>query len=415
VSGLCTRWRSASICAATCAVVLLTLARPTPAYALPDAIAGLVQLGSARVAARAFALAGDSVQAEHRYEVDGCTGFLAWSEGQGSDVDLVVYSPAGQALAEDRSALAYAYARLCAADGMRVQVAATTYTGQGQVHIVALAPAPESAALLFAGTVLAGLGPGASESERDVGELTPALGPDGKPLWGDISGIERLGYAPLSEAQWMAVTSAGAEGELTLTGGHCTRIEIQAPMQRGLVATVQLSSGELLHGQAPGRDRTAITACVVDTTRARVRVRPRVPRGVVGLRGFMHSLPVAPPPQHTRHAALAAQLELTFVAQSHGFTARHVEDVWLEPGQVAVRPLPILPEGCAALMLMPEESQEIDARWVSSAGELLALHEGRSSWHALYHCGRPDAASVRLRGRARAGRISVWVATPEGP
>jgi hypothetical protein len=382
---------------------------------MPAAVELLVREGRANIAARAFALAGDSVQAEYRYATSGCTGFLAWSDGNQTDVDLTVYSPAGQSLADDRSSLAYGYARLCAAEGMRVQVAATTFTGQGEVHIVALAEAPESAAEMFADTALAGIAPVASESERDVGELVPALGPDGKPVWGDTSGNARLGYVPAAEAQWMAVTMAGAEGELSLAGGRCTRIEIQAPLQRGLVATVQLSSGELLHGQAPGRDRTAITACVAETTRARVRVRPRVPRGVVGVRGFTHLLPVVPPAQHTRHAALASLLELNFVAQAHGFTPRHVEDVWLEPGQVAVRPLPILAAGCAALMLVPDDMLEVDARWISSAGALLALHEGRAGWQALYHCGGADAATVRLRGRGRSGRVSVWVATPGGP
>jgi hypothetical protein len=380
---------------------------------MPPAVGALTERRGATELYAGFALEGDSASVEYTYTAPACRGFVAWSEGRGSDVDLSLLSAAGQLLADDHGAAGYGYVRLCGEAGLRVRLVAAAYSGQGELRVYALADAPEDVHALFAGTPLGVLSPGSAEGERDVGELSLS-GPEGAMAWGDDAVLRQLGYDPVGSPSWLPVGLTGAEHELALPAHRCTRIDIQAPFQRGLLATVQLSSGELLHGQAPGRDRVSIHACTSSDTRARVRVRPRVPRGVVGIRAYVHRLPVDPPDIHSRHGSMARALEIAFAASSHGLQARRVEDVWLEAGMTVTRPLPALGGACSAVMVLPDEGTEVDVRWVDREGRLIALNEGRAVWPVLYQCGSGAASSLRLRGRGRPGRAGVWVASEEG-
>lgn len=386
---------------------------PALSSAMPPAIAAIEARRAATALYTGFALEGDATAVEYRYTEPGCRGFVAWSEGRGSDVDLSLHSAAGQLLADDHGAAGYGYVRLCGDQGLRVRLVAAAYAGQGELHVLALADAPEDAHALFAGTPLGVLSPGSAEGERDVGELSLA-GPEGATAWGDDAVQRQLGYDPVAAPTWLPVGLTGAEHELELPARRCTRIDIQAPFQRGLLATVQLSSGELLHGQAPGKDRVSIHACTASDTRARVRVRPRVPRGLVGVRAYVHRLPVEPPAIHSQHGRLARGLEIAYAASAHGLSASRLEEVWLEPGMTVSRPLPELSPGCSAVMVLPDDGTEVDVRWVRDDGKLLALNEGRAVWPVLYQCAAAGPSSLRLRGRGRPGRVGVWVAREAG-
>ncbi|HEY6881093.1 MAG TPA: hypothetical protein VI299_23870, partial [Polyangiales bacterium] len=91
---------------------------------------------------RTFLVEGQSTALPVRLERAGCAGYLALGLGEVRDVDLALYTKAGQLVAEDVAIAPYAYARVCGEAGTELYASATLYAGRGQLSLLRVDDAP---------------------------------------------------------------------------------------------------------------------------------------------------------------------------------------------------------------------------------------------------------------------------------
>lgn len=365
------------------------------------------------VLGRDFVFEGQAAVHDLAFDGERCLGVFAWGGTGVRDVDLGLYSPSGQPLAEDRGASPFAYARLCGSAGLRVYVSAQAYAGRGELLLVRVDPAPRALGRLPAGLPLAVAAGGRAAGQRSVGGDDAELAFEA-PLLHEERALAQAGYVALGPPTLLEVRAGAAQGAVVLRGHACFRAVAFVPGGRGMMFEIE---GPLVRHEAKSidSDTVRLALCTLAEGPHTIVVRTRAMRSLALVRVFEQ--PLARLEDAARfgeeRALLAAEAAVT--ARERGFSLGHFGEVWLEGGAGVTWPVELEAGRCHMLAALPERGVEADVRLLDAAGVVLAHNEGRRGWPALFVCSdRAAKAKLLLRGRGSSGPVSLWVGRSEG-
>lgn len=376
------------------------------------AIAHLRARGASRIreVGRVFAFAGQSSAYVERLERAGCVAFFALGRGEVRDVDLGLYTEAGQLLVDDVASAPYAYARLCGAAGLTLHVSTSLYAGRGELVLLRVDDAPRELGRLPETVKLAvGVG-GSLEDLREVGVAADELTVESSLLQEERM-HRALGYVPTATPMALELRAGSAIGELTLAEGRCTRVSASVPHARGIAIEVEAPTAVRWSARSPGEDRVAIALCAPTTGSYAVRIQARPLRGIALVRAFERGdVPVARIRELGEASALAVA-EAESVAAVRGLALRQLGSAWVDGETQLAWPIALPAAGCYALAAISEiGSAALDIRLTTDNGVLLAHNEGRRGVPMVFFCAE-QARGVRLVLRARGPdlRAGIWL------
>lgn len=339
----------------------------------------------------------------------GCVAYLALGTGEVRDVDLSLYSRAGQLIAEDTGVAPYAYARVCGARGLSLYASATLYAGRGELVLLRVEHAPRELGRLPNGIPLAVSAGGRLEDLRAVGGEGSELSPEST-LLQEERAQAALGYVTAGPAYALELRAGNAHGQVSLRAGHCYRLTAVVPFSRGVAIELEGIEGARWFTRNVGEDRTSLAICAPLDGPYLVRVQARPLRGLALLRVFEHAAADAPLAREVGEATVLAIAEARHVALQRGLHLMQLGSAWIEGSAPLAWPLSIEKAGCYAFAAVSEVgSAAVDVRLTDASGKLLAHNEGRRGVPMVFAC-LPQPATVHLVLKARGPdlRVSVW-------
>jgi len=378
-----------------------------------DAVAQhLRQRGASEVTevARNFLFEGQSTAHAQRLEREGCVAYLAIGTGEVRDVDLALYTRAGQLVAEDVAIAPYAYARVCGAAGLDLYASATLYSGRGQLALLRIEHAPRELGRIPASVPLAVSAGGRLEDLRAVGSALDELSAESTLLQEERSQLA-LGYDTSGPAHALELRAGSARGALPLRGGRCYRVAAIVPSTRGVALEIEGPDGKRWSTRSTADDRVALALCPTSDGVYAARVQARPMRGTALVRAFEHRDVPASRVREVGEASALAIAEAAFVARARGLSLVQLGSAWVESSAPLVWPLTLDAPGCYALAVVSEVgSAAVDVRLTDADGVLIAHNEGRRGVPMVFACAR-QAGPVRLLLKARGPdlQVSVWL------
>lgn len=394
----------------------LLVAWPAPGVAAEGVNASIVQHLQARGAtevsevARHFLFEGQSTSHAQRLREDGCVAYLALGLGAVRDVDLGLYTRAGQLIAQDVAIAPYAYARVCGAAGLDIYASATLYAGRGQLQLLRIEQAPRELGRLPDSLPLAVSAGGRLEELRSVGSAIDDLSSEGALAYEERSHAV-LGYVPAGAPQVLELRAGNARGQLLLLAGRCYRVALHVPMSRGVALELEGPGGQRWTARSSGENRTSAAVCAPEDGVYAVRAQARPLRGVALLRAFEHPAADLARARQLGDASALAVAEAEYVAAARGLELAPLGHAWVEGGAPLTWSLPLSGPGCYALAVVSEVgAAAVDVRLSDEQGVLLAHNEGRRGVPMVFFCSQ-GSGPVRLLLKARGPdiRVSVWL------
>jgi hypothetical protein len=365
--------------------------------------------------ARSFLVEGQSTAHAERLAEDGCVAYLALGTGDVRDVDLALYTHAGQLVAEDNAIAPYAYARVCGAAGLDLYASATLYAGRGQLSLLRILRAPRELGRLPSSVALAVSAGGRLEELRAVGSALDELSAESTLLQEERAQLA-LGYTTAGPAQAIELRAGLARGGLPLRAGHCYRLTAVVPMSRGVALEIDGPASTRWSVRSTGDDRASLALCPPADAVYGVRVQARPMRGMALLRAFEHREVDTARAREQGEASALAIAEAQHVARARGLELAQLGSAWVESSTPLVWPLSLEHDGCYALAVVSEVgSAAVDVRLTDAEGVLIAHNEGRRGVPMVFACARA-AGPVRLLLKARGPdlRVSVWLGQSSG-
>ena len=412
-----TRRHGALSLLALCLALSLATSRAhaAPATELGPVIDHLRARGATEVTevARGFLFEGQSTAHEQRLGRATCVAYLALGLGEVRDVDLGLYTRAGQLVAEDVAAAPYAYARVCGAAGLALYASASLYAGRGQLVLLRVEDAPRELGRLPESLPLAVSAGGRLEELRAVGAAADELSPEAALVQEERAHVA-VGYAPAGPPVALTVRAGIARGVLPLRGGACYRVTAVVPLSRGVALEVD-GPGERTTARSPGEDRSSVALCPSHDGGYAVRVQARLLRGVALLRPFVHR---GTDPVRAAELGAATALglaEAEHVARARGFVLSPLGNAWVEASGALAWPLSVPDLRCYAIAVVSESGATgVDVRLTDAHGVLIAHNEGRRGVPMVFSCPR-EAGPVHLVLRARGPDLPVSIWMGRGP
>ena len=360
--------------------------------------------------ARSFLFEGQSTSYEQRLVDSRCVAYLALGLGEVRDVDLGLYTRAGQLVAQDIAIAPYAYARVCGAPNLELFASATLYAGRGELLLLRVDDGPRELGRLPAELPLAVSAGGRLEELRSVGAALDDLSPDAalayEERWHAL-----LGYKPAGAPSLLDLRAGNARGQLLLRAGRCYRVALNVPFSRGVAIEIEGPRGQRWVGRSGSEDRTAVAICALDDGAYALRVQARPLRGLAIVRAFEHPHVDLGRVRELGEASALAVAEAEFVASARGLTLAPLGHAWVESGAPLTWSLPLQEPGCHALSVVSEVGAAgVDVRLTDETGLLLAHNEGRRGVPMVFFCAR-QRGPIRLMLKARGPdlRVSVWL------
>lgn len=357
---------------------------------------------------RSFLFEGQSLSRAETLQGDGCVGFFALGLGEVRDVDVGLYTRAGQRVAEDIAAAPYAYARVCGTRGLELYVSATLYAGRGQLVLFRVEGAPRELGRLPKLPLAVAAG-GRLEELRSVGAAADELSAETTLLQEERASLA-VGYLPAGPPRALEVRAGAARGQLLLRAGRCYRVSAIVPFSRGIALEVEDAGATRWSSQASAEERATLALCALRDGAHEVRVQARTMRGSALVRAFEHTRVQAERVRELGPAIALGIAEAEYVARARGFELSLLGSAWVEGGAPLVWPLSLERAGCYALAAVSEiGAAAVDLRLTDGNGVLIAHNEGRRGVPMLFACVR-EPATVRLMLKARGPdlRVSVW-------
>jgi hypothetical protein len=402
-----------------CVGLGLSLASLAAASDLDAVAQHLRQRGAGEVSevARTFLFEGQSTAHAQRLERAGCVAYLALGTGEVRDVDLALYTRAGQLIAEDAAIAPYAYARVCGAAGLDLYASATLYAGRGQLTLLRVERAPRELGRIPRSVPLAVSAGGRLEDLRAVGSALDELSAESTLLQEERAQLS-LGYATAGPAHALELRAGSARGPLLLLGGRCYRVSAVVPMTRGVALEIEGPDGKRWSTRSAADDRVALAVCPSTDGVYAARVQARPMRGTVLLRAFEHREVPAASVREVGEASALAIAEAAHVARARGLTLAQLGSAWVESSAPLVWPLTLERPGCYALAVVSEVgAAAVDVRLTDAEGVMIAHNEGRRGVPMVFACAR-EAGQVRLLLKARGPdlQVSLWLGqSPTSP
>lgn len=213
-----------------------------------------------------FMLAPESSEVDIAMPEDGCLGVLAVGRRQVQQIELTVYSAAGEALGQAASAGAYGYVRVCGPAGMRLVAHIVVHSGAGEVEVMSLFGAPEKLpSLASAMTSCIGIGQ-PQAAPVDIGP-EPIGAPLGQRLKLAQARLEAMGYRSQGFPSFGALGSYRREQrELAMPQDTCLAIVAVPDADMGDLDFRIFSSSEppVLLGRAAARGGAAVVRVCTD-------------------------------------------------------------------------------------------------------------------------------------------------------
>lgn len=356
---------------------------------------------------REFLFEGGALVRRIVFEHAGCPALFAWGGAGLRDVDLAVYSLAGLALAEDRGATPYGYARLCVEAGTEVFVSAQAYSGRGELALYRVESAPRTLGRLPEALPLGVAAGGRSVATRPIGSDAAELAVE-VPLLHDERQLAAAGYVALGPPSLLEVRAGLAEGSVLLPAKRCFRVVAFVPGARGLL--LELGAGATLR-EARGADAELVRLAVCQATAGplAVRVRTRALRSLAVVRVFEQPRAELAEAELFGEERALLLAEARVLAQSRGFQLRHLGEAFSERGSGVSWPVQSESE-CVMLVALPERGAEPELLLLDAAGNVLARNEGRRGLSTLYSCApRAPGTRLLLRGHTGDGAVSLWL------
>jgi hypothetical protein len=405
-------------------VVGLGLASFPSAARAADAMHGVVEVvvqhlqqrgaTDVREVARGFLFEGQSSAYGQRLTQTGCVAFLALGIGEVRDVDLSLYTRAGQLISEGSGVAPFAYARVCGEAGLDLYTSATMYGGRGELTVLRIEHAPRELGRLPSAipfTVSAG---GRLEDLRSVGAASDELSSESS-LLQEERAQAALGYTTSGPPQALELRAGTARGQVLLRAGRCYRVLAAVPFSRGVAVEVEGPEGAHWLARNVGEDRSALALCPASDGPHAVRVQARPLRGLALLRVFEHKAADAGLARQSGESSALAIAEAKHVAAQRGLPLAQLGNAWVEGSAPLVWPLVLDKPGCYAFAAVTEVGAgAVDMRLTDERGSLLAHNEGRRGVPMVFSCAA-QAGTVRLVMKARGPdlRVSVWLGRSE--
>jgi hypothetical protein len=331
------------------------------------------------------------------------------------DVDLALYTHAGQRIAEDIAIAPFAYARVCGAAGLELYASATLYSGKGQLVLWRVEGAPRELGRLPDGLPLAVSAGGRLEELRAVGAATDEQSPEATLLQDERANLA-LGYAPAGPGRALEIRAGGARGQLLLRAGRCYRVAAIVPFSRGVALDVEGPNASHWSSRTSADDRAAVALCAETDGAYDVRVQARSPRGTALVRAFEHRAVLETRVRELGEAGALALAEAAHVARERGFELAYLGNAWVESGTPLVWPLSLPATGCYVVSAVSEVgAAAVDLRLVDAAGVLIAHNEGRRGVPMVFTClEKPGVVRLMLKARGPDLRATVWLGRPGG-
>ncbi len=400
----------------TCLVALFVGLAPRSSARASDDLSAVVQHLRARGASevvevnRGFLFEGQSTAHEQKLSHAGCVAYLALGLGEVRDVDLGLYTRAGQLIAEDVAIAPYAYARVCGAAGLQLYATATLYAGRGQLVLLRIEHAPRELGRLPENLPLAVSPGGRLEELRSVGAAADEASAEAALLQEERSHLA-LGYTVVGPPSAFELRAGSARGHLPLRGGACFRISVLVPLSRGVALEIEGPGEKRWSTRSAVDDRAAVALCAPGDGAYAVRIQARPLRGLAFVRAYEHR---GVDPARARvlgDASALAIAEAEHVAHARGLSLTSLGDAWVEGSAPLVWPLHVENRGCYALAVVSDVGAAgVDVRLTDANGVLIAHNEGRRGVPMIFACPR-EAGSVRLMLKARGPDlpVSVWL------
>jgi hypothetical protein len=401
-------------------LALLALALALPARASTDVTAvirdHLRERGASSVTelSRSFLVEGQSSAMPVQLEQDGCAGYLALGLGEVRDVDLGLYTKAGQLVSEDVAIAPYAYARVCGKAGVQLYASATLYAGRGQLILMRIDRAPRELGRLPGSIPLAVSAGGRLEDLRAVGSASDELSAESSLLQEERAQLA-VGYSLASPPLALELRAGAARGQLMLRAGRCYRLAALVPRSRGVAIEVEGPNSERWSTRS-GDDRAALAFCAPADAVYPIRLQARPLRGVALLRAFEHKSIDPARVRELGEASALALAEAEYVAKTRGFTLSQLGSAWVENSTPLQWPLSLAKGGCYALAVVSEVgAAAVDVRLVDANGVLIAHNEGRRGVPMVFTCPRePGPVRLVLKARGPDLRVTLWLGKPGG-
>ncbi|MDB4972450.1 MAG: hypothetical protein JWN48_791 [Myxococcaceae bacterium] len=401
--------RACSVLIGLC--VGLSVASMAQAIDLGAVEAHLRERGASNVSevARGFLFEGEASAHAQRLQREGCVAYLALGTGEVRDVDLSLYTRAGQLVAEDAGVAPFAYARVCGARGLDLYASATMYAGRGELVLLRVEHAPRELGRLPSTIPFAVSAGGRLEELRAIGVAADELSPEGT-LLQEERAQATLGYVTSGPPQALELRAGSARGQIVLRAGRCYRVMGVVPFSRGVAIEIESGAGQRWFTRSAGEDRTALALCATTDASYAVRVQARPLRGLALLRVFEHKAAEATLARDSGDATALAIAEAKHVAAQRGLSLQQLGNAWIESSSPLVWPVTIDKPGCYAFAAVSEVgSAAVDVRLTDARGTLIAHNEGRRGVPMVFTCAR-EAGPVRLVLKARGPdlRVSLW-------
>lgn len=360
--------------------------------------------------ASAFLFEGQSTSHAQELRGQGCVAYLALGLGEVRDVDLGLYTRAGQLIAQDVAIAPYAYARVCGAPGLELYASATLYSGRGQLRLLRVEGAPRELGRLPEELPLAVSAGGRLEELRSVGSALDDLSPEAALAYEERVHAS-LGYAPAGPALMLELKAGNARGQLLLRAGHCYRIALNVPLSRGVAVEIEGPRAQRWLARSIADDRTALALCASEDAAYALRVQARPLRGLALVRAFEHPSVDYARARELGEATALAVAEAEFVARGRGLALSSLGHAWVEGGAPLTWSLPIAEAGCHALAVVSDVgATAVDMRLSDERGVLLAHNEGRRGVPMVFFCSAaPETVRLTLKARGPDLRVSVWL------
>lgn len=370
--------------------------------------------GEARLLKQDFLFEGQALVQSIVVPKAGCWAVFAWGGTGLRDVDLGIYSLAGQLLAEDRGATPYGYARLCSAQGLNAYISAQAYAGRGELTLFWVEQAPRELGRLPESLPIAVSQGGRASPPRALGGDETELAFEA-PLLHDERLLATQGYSALGPANVLDVRAGLAQGTLMLRANTCFRLVAFVPSARGMMIEVE---GALLkrEGRSADAELLRLALCTTHEGPHIVRVRTRAMRSVALLRLFEHRLATTADAMTYGEERALLLGEARYAALERGLTLQHLGEAWLEGGSTLLWPVELRASECQMLIALPERTLETELRLLNADGVVVASNEGRRGAPSLFTCAKTsEKLRLLLRGRGAPGPVSLWFARGVAP
>jgi hypothetical protein len=367
-----------------------------------------------REVARAFLFEGSARVVDAVAETRTCMGFLALGLGDVRDIDLALYTRAGQAISEDSGTAPYAYVRACVDAGMPLYVSAQMYEGRGELLILRMRDAPRELGR-FAESIPWAVSPGGRlEATRAIGTVGESSVLEG-PAVEEERALAELGYVAVGTVTPLLLRGGLGMAQFSLDQGGCYRVVVLVPFARGVAVTVSAGPDQSWDGHARTGDRATAFVCTARGGTFAVRVESRVLRSVAIVRAFAHPQVSAREVATLGEARALGVAEARHVGATRGLVVEHVGQGWVEGAVPLTWPLSLEAGRCYAVWALgPRGLPSVDVRLTDGHGVLLARTEGPPHGASVFHCAAANGVvRLELRPKGEDGMVSLWVGSSQ--